>query len=391
MVITPFSSSRVVRPLRRLARRDHGSGGIRKPRGFTLVELLVVIAIIGVLIGLLLPAVQAAREAARRANCSNNLKQLSLACHGFADTYGSRFPPSHYWGDVALKYSWIAGILPWIEAQETYDKLSWNNIWSGGVNLGYDNTGPSTEQTAKQKFFSSSLVCPSSPMKAVRGGRYATHLNPSYAGVAGSSDTVFRTVIGSVAQNDRCHATGTPTNTGDQNVSCYNGVFATPYRNTSSPNPNPPNPGAPPLFTAGQAANAVHTQGVPFKRITDGLSNVIMLGEQSSWGMTAAGVQNDCRSSAEFGWSTGGHVDANGRGRIYNVARITRPIGTLQCDLPEASGHATSADHAIAFRSSHGQGAQFARADGSVSWLEDSMDFTVYRILAIRDSGSALK
>ena len=46
--------------------------------GFTLIELLVVITIIGILIGLLLPAVQAAREAARKAQCANNLKQLSV-------------------------------------------------------------------------------------------------------------------------------------------------------------------------------------------------------------------------------------------------------------------------------------------------------------------------
>ena len=60
-----------------------------KSKGFTLVELLVVIAIIGVLIGLLLPAVQAAREAARRSSCSNNLKQLGLGLHTWADANAS--------------------------------------------------------------------------------------------------------------------------------------------------------------------------------------------------------------------------------------------------------------------------------------------------------------
>jgi prepilin-type N-terminal cleavage/methylation domain-containing protein len=104
-------------------------------RAFTLIELLVVIAIIGVLIGLLLPAVQAAREAARRMQCSNNLKQIGLALHNYADTYNNTFPPA-YTTDKSGKpgLSWRVLILPYLEEQDLYKQFHLDEPWDSEHN-----------------------------------------------------------------------------------------------------------------------------------------------------------------------------------------------------------------------------------------------------------------
>ena len=90
-------------------------------RAFTLVELLVVIAILGVLLGLLLPAVQAAREAGRRAHCSNNLKQIGLAMHSYADVH-RKLPAGGIWNSAGQgKGSALVHLLPFVEEKPLFD------------------------------------------------------------------------------------------------------------------------------------------------------------------------------------------------------------------------------------------------------------------------------
>lgn len=98
-------------------------------QAFTLVELLVVIAIIAMLVTLLLPAVQSAREAARRTQCKNNLKNIGLALLNYESSNGI-LPPAMEFDERQLpqssdlfKANWVIHTLPFMEQQTVYDSF----------------------------------------------------------------------------------------------------------------------------------------------------------------------------------------------------------------------------------------------------------------------------
>jgi prepilin-type N-terminal cleavage/methylation domain-containing protein/prepilin-type processing-associated H-X9-DG protein len=150
----------------------------RERTAFTLVELLVAIAIIGILIALLLPAIQAARESARRTQCVNNIKQLAIAAHGYADVHG-KLPPSGIVAEKSLPlgqreypvfdqlsgkmYSWAVLLLPFMEETSLYNQ--------------FDMSKSVLEQTTDpQANTIASLLCPSDSAR----GRYYTYSDDAH-------------------------------------------------------------------------------------------------------------------------------------------------------------------------------------------------------------------
>ena len=85
---------------------------------FTLFQLLTVLAILAFGFALFMPGVAKMRIMAARAQSTNNLKQIGLACHSYNDANGA-LPP----GCNAQNFSAAVHLLPYIEQANVYQLI----------------------------------------------------------------------------------------------------------------------------------------------------------------------------------------------------------------------------------------------------------------------------
>jgi prepilin-type N-terminal cleavage/methylation domain-containing protein/prepilin-type processing-associated H-X9-DG protein len=303
----------------------------RPARGFTLVELLVVIAIIGILIALLLPAIQAAREAARRVSCTNKLKQIAIALQNYHSA-NRRFPPGGLYGQSAggshVGFGYAAAILSHMELSAIYER----------VNFSWDfNTSPNIELAVEA---AASFRC------------------PSFTGADGETWTITPGSIDEMSVGNYCGVSGaepaTPTDS-PQDYSYPSGGHCGPYFFNGI------------LYPQSQVA---------VRDIDDGTSHTLIVGERAfelrSW------MRGDYyEGTLDRPWLV---CSASAKG-------ITKPLNPPPGDwiYDPKLGTRNILFNELYFGSEHPGGANFARADGSVDFIEDDIEFALLRALATRN------
>ena len=329
---------------------------VRAATGFTLVELLVVIAIIGTLVGLLLPAVQAAREAARRSSCQNNLKQIGIAIHNYADARKT-IPPSAvdnypYSNDVAggdaldknvTGMAWSTLILPYNEEPQLYNKMVALSTGTSGASLGMP-----------VNWFT---------LGGYWAGMVATTIVPAY----------------------RCPSeSGTGRNANGHGISNYGAnagtLAAACVGKASSPS------------TSGDQGGVIWIrQDMKFKDVTDGTSKTLMIIERAStpeqggrncggvacaysggtWsGPLASASTATCGMNTQYCETYGGGAGTGGAGTGYWIGRSTWDFGAAWINS-----------------SKHAGGVQAVMADGAVVFLNENIDDTTQVRLRRREDG----
>ena len=333
---------------------------IKTRRGFTLIELLVVITIISVLCALLLPAVQRARDAARRTQCRNNLHQIGIALHNYHEAHQA-FPIGanhsytfgmNYTND--LGQSFFVSILPFMEQQNLYKKLDHNAPGGVGNTQNPLNTNGGNFNGVTVKAF----ACPSSTMRELTLSQVNSPQGvamPNYVGIAGAATA------------------GANVNPFAENT--YHGIMSS-------------------------SGVLVPNRSVRIAEITDGASNTMMVGEQSAYSRASGSSKVDLRSSN----SAGGWVGTTGRGvpgdgtwfcthyQTWNVTTVRYPINFRDAtNITSGGGGLSPLDGSNRpIQSVHDSGAHILLADGSVRFVQDTIDYNVLTNLANRNDGQEI-
>jgi len=309
--------------------------------GFTLIELLVAIAIIGILIAMLLPAVQTSREAARRMSCNNNLKQIALATQNYHDRYRS-FPP----GTLAKTFATapksratalMVFILNEMEQSNLRNQLDANDPYADIVNGLAGTVLPG-------------IVCPSDviPENPVPQGTPSYHYGlTSYGGNGGTGGTYYRFY-------------GYCRNVATQST---DGIF---------------------FETGPNSAPVVGQSPVRMADVLDGTSNTLFFGERSHVDRVF-----DSQASANGGQQVIGQY-----GFWHSAAGLAIVDATMTTLAPINYGvdasqtwNTSACLRTSAFGSIHPGGANLALVDGSVRFISQTIDMTLYRALSTRAGG----